>query len=368
MRKNIISVMATLAFLPAVSFAAAPTLTEVLDASGVTLAGHASGSYSYSHVGISGGGGSASDNTFTFDQAQLMISKLPTEGFGAVVDVYAGQDVKGGTYNYASGTAGTITAPISALIYPTGAFNTFSGGSQEINLHQAYVQYASGGLTIIGGKFATLAGYEVAADGANTNATRSLLYGQQAFTLTGVRAGYKVSDMFTAYVGLSNSAAGGTTLDTDNKKVTELGIALAPVTGLTVNVTDYIGTDGTVKTNLLDLVTAYTVGDLSLALNADHNTFKDSGVVDVKNTGVALYANYQVTKAFRAGIRGEYLQSKDDIAVTKIKRKEVTLTGGYAAAKNFDLVADVRRAEVKADGSPTKGSLTTAVLKAVYKF
>src|SRR3569833_4215926 len=130
MRKNIIVAMASLAFLPAVSFAAAPTLSDVLDASGISITGHASGSFAYNHISGDGvGGGSASNNQFTFDQAELTISKLPAEGFGALVDVYAGQDVSGGTYNYtdivssalAGGALGGGSVNGHQTILPTGS-------------------------------------------------------------------------------------------------------------------------------------------------------------------------------------------------------------------------------------------------------
>lgn len=359
MRKNLIAIMSGLAFLPAVGHAAAPTLGEVLDASGITATGHATGSYSYIHS--ESGGSSSSSNSFGFDQAELTVSKLPTSGFGALVDVFAGQDVTG-SYNYSAG------------------FNTFGGGG-EVNLHQAYVQYATGGLTVIGGKFATLAGSEVASDVLNSNATRSILFTQQPFTLTGVRAGYKFNDMVTAYVGANNNS-GGATVDSDNQKTTELGLALAPITGLTINLTDYIGTESNSKINLADLVVGYTVGGLSLGLNADYNTSKNNpnsgasliGVTPGDKTefsGVALYANYQITPAFRAGLRGELTQSKDKTADTKGKAKEITLTGDYSLAKNFDLLGDVRyqkgdAADYTSGSDGDKG--IAAVVKAIYKF
>jgi hypothetical protein len=353
MRKNIMFAMASLAFLPAVGHAAAPTLGEVLDASGITATGHASASYAYQNLKPSGGTSSAT-NTYGFDQAELLVSKLPAEGFGALVDVFAGKDVVGGNYNYG------------------GGFNTFGGGG-EFNLHQAFVQYATGGLTVIGGKFATLAGSEVASDVLNSNATRSILFGQQPFTLTGVRAGYKFSDLVTVYGGLSNSAGGAVT-DGNDQKTVELGVALAPVAGLTVNVTDYIGNEGGAgnKTNLLDLVVGYTLGNLSLGLNADYNTVKESGAgIDTKFSGAAIYANYTILPTFRAGIRGEFTQAKDDTASTKGKASEVTLTGDYIASKNFDLVGDLRfnkgiPAATTSAGDSDKG--TAFVVKAIYKF
>ncbi|MES2491048.1 MAG: outer membrane beta-barrel protein, partial [Pseudomonadota bacterium] len=362
-----------LAFLPAVSFAAAPTLSEVLDASGITLSGNVSGSYAYKKIDNTAGiGADGALNQFTLDQVHLTIAKQPSEGFGGLVDVFAGQDVSGNTYNY-----GLSFPAAGNVFYPTGAFQNFGGGS-DYNLHQAYVSYATGGLTVIAGKFATLAGYEVASDAANSTATRSMIYAVQPFTLTGVRAGYKFNDMVTAYVGLSNSTGGATNEAAagDPQKTTELGLALAPVKGLTVNLTGYIGTEAgnDTKTRLLDAVVAYSVGDLTVAANTDYFTYKQGGNKDTL-AGTALYANYQLTKTFRAGVRGEMIRVTQNGAflalapVNKAKGSAVTLTGTYSAAKNFDLVTDLRYAVLKDDdGLSQKQKDSTAVVKAVYKF
>ncbi|HVT35996.1 MAG TPA: outer membrane beta-barrel protein [Nevskiaceae bacterium] len=347
--------------LPALSQAAAPTLSDVLDASSISVTGHATGSYAYQKVNPPAPAASSAVNSFGFDQAELMVSKLPASGFGAAVDVFAGQDVTGGSINYGGLPGGAPTV---------AAFNKFGAGG-EINLHQAYVQYATGALTVIGGKYATLAGSEVASDVLNSNATRSILFDNQPFTLTGVRAGYKFSDMITGYLGFANSA-GGATADFNDQKTTEIGVALAPLTGLTVNVTDYIGNEGAAgsgnKTNLLDLVVGYTAGDLNVGLNADRNTSHGPAAVDLTFTGVALYANYQVMPSFRAGRRGEITTTKDDVAATKTKQDEVTLTGDYSGGKNFDLVTDLRYDALKFEPSGSTAHAVTFLTKAIFKF
>lgn len=253
MRKNIIVAMASLAFLPAVSFAAAPTLGEVLDASGISVTGHVSASYAYSANQVTTfdpatislapagapGAYTGQSNSFTLNQANLSISKLPAEGFGAAVDVYGGQDA--------------------------GKLNNFGSGS-DFNLHQAYVQYATGGLTVMGGKYSGLAGAEVVSDAANSNVTRSLLFNIQPVTLTGLRGSYKFNDMVTATVGVNNSAT-GVTQDLNTQKTVEAGVALAPVKGLTINLANYYGNENTSGndnkgdfSNLFDVVVGYMSG------------------------------------------------------------------------------------------------------------
>jgi predicted porin len=205
--------------------------------------------------------------------------------------------------------------------------------------------------------------------------------------------------MFTGYFGVSNAVVPAAlpiipgvalgfpnTVDYNPQKTLEAGVALAPVKGLTISVTDYRGTEGIrvlggggidLKVNLLDAVVAYTLGDLSLAYNFDYNTSKNNdGTSNAKFLGHALYANYQITPKIRAGVRGELTSAWDSVAGgPKNKRNEVTLTGDYSAAKNFDLVSDVRYANVQNDavfaavtGGNPNGHQLSYVLKAVYKF
>jgi len=125
-----------------------------------------------------------------------------------------------------------------------------------------------------------------------------------------------------------------------------------------------------VKNTLLDAVVTYSIGDLSVAYNGDFNTSKlKDNTSNAKYLGHALYANYQVTKTIRAGVRGELTSAWDSVAGgPKVKRNAVTLTGDYSATKNFDLVSDVRYAGVQNDGTYGDAHQTTFVVKAVYKF
>jgi len=146
------------------------------------------------------------------------------------------------------------------------------------------------------------------------------------------------------------------------------------------------------KSNLIDLTASYVMGDLSLGLNADYSKLTDKNAYGLATTaktrksGGALYANYQVTKEFRAGLRGEYLKKKYLETASSAfdydqKQSEVTLTGGYSFSKNFDLLGEVRHDNSKYSGAytgdvggfvdnaaNTKNGNTTMVVKAIYKF
>lgn len=351
-----------LALLPAVSHAA-PTLSEVLDASGITATGYVSGGY---QTGFNKGnqlGGRAFDtktDSFILNQAALSISKLPTEGFGAFANVIVGEDAK------------AINA-------------SYGDGSGNFDLTQAYLQYAVGNFTVIGGRYVTLAGYEVINDSLNPHISRSYLF-QNAEPLvhTGVRTSYKFSDVVTGYLGLNNSAYSGAASDSNKQKTIEVGAAITPIAPLSIGIYDYYGIDqpdgvDQQKTNYLDIVAAYKVSDaFTVGLNGDYAKFYSKGAAPGSSiTGVAGYASYQFTDQW--GLRGrvEYAKLKAD--GTKDQDVETyTLTGVYSPAKSFDLLAEVRYDTasdkrfpdgVTPAGAPQlKDSQGDVAVKAIYKF
>ena len=145
----------------------APSLFDVLTASGLTESGYVAASYYHSNGYNTDHEFDDKHDTFQLDQAALTVAYQPKEGFGALVDVAAGEDMK--ILNAAEGSNP----------------NTF-------DIIQGFVQYTKGPLTIIGGKFVTLAGAEVIAPTGNTNFSRSFLFYAEPLTHTGVRATYAV--------------------------------------------------------------------------------------------------------------------------------------------------------------------------------
>ncbi len=68
-----------------------------------------------------------------------------------------------------------------------------------------FLQYAAGPLTVMAGKFVTLAGAEVINPTLNTNYSRSLLFfDSEPLTHTGIRASYAVTDTITVTGGVNN--------------------------------------------------------------------------------------------------------------------------------------------------------------------
>lgn len=361
MRKSIsLLAAAGLAALPALSFAAAanttPTLTQVLGASGVTAGGYLDAGYGATFLA-----GPGDTNSFSFNQAALTLAMQPTEGFGGLVNVSLGEDAK------------TING-----FYGDNAGNNFA-------LTQAYVQYATGGLTVIGGRYVSEAGSESIDQTQDANITRSFLYGLQPRVQTGVRASYKINDMVGVFGGVSNAAltalslgsfgafplpGGAVSVDANPQKAIEVGVKLAPMAGTSVKLSHYRDTTGTDATpgnriDVTDLVAELQATQaLSFGLNADYvHSPSTAGSVVIK--GAALYASLQFCDQLKGSLRGEYVRAQGFTASPAIL-KELTYTVDYTAAKNFNLLAEYRYNRGTAGAG--KAIASQVGVKAIYSF
>jgi hypothetical protein len=358
--------------LPIMARAAGPTLDDVLTNSGITEAGHISASYT---GGFNKGQTLAyrafdsDSNSFELNQAAFTLSKLPTEGFGGLVNVTAGSDAQ------------VING-------------SYGNGHGDFALTQGYLQYATGPFTIIGGRYVTLAGAEVIDDSQDANISRSLLFTlAEPLVHTGLRASYAITGTTTAYLGVNNSAVSGAELDADKTKTIESGLAYASADKkLGAAVYDYYGVDsnatvfgvpGGVKTNYLDLDLSYQLTDkLQLVANGDYFRFVGNGA-DGYAGGVAVYANYQFTDAWKGSLRGEYLATKSVLAPAtsdgKSHIEEITATVGYSPVKAVTLLGEFRYDFSGDKEFPNPGNDTTTFsdfsksqgdveLKAIYSF
>ncbi|HEY6239593.1 MAG TPA: outer membrane beta-barrel protein [Burkholderiales bacterium] len=380
MKKLLIASAVSAAFAaPATALAQArvPTLSQVLDASGVSVNGYIDAAYSYANrniqaappAGFSDRVFDSQNNSFDLHQFGLTVAKTPKEGFGGVVNLTIGSDAQ------------VIHS------FPETTASTF-------DLTQAYGQYSAGALTLMAGKFTTLAGTEVIASTGNVNFSRSILFGAIPFTHTGVRASYAPSDTVTVYGGLNN---GWDQLTDGNRgKTLELGATLNPLKPLTVTVSGYFGQEsasaGGVQTgtgpqgmrNALDAVANYIISNsMSVGAEVLYVSQENTAVGTAKYNGAAGYFTYMLNSRWRAVARAEMFDDKNGFhfntspfatgTATGVKYKEVTLTLSYLPNASIELRGEVRgdRASssvfVDSDGSAAK-SLLTAALQAIYKF
>jgi hypothetical protein len=379
MKRNLLNslILAALA-VPGVALAAdapaaapaVPTLSSILDASGISVTGDLDFSYS----SLSGTGQFTSGtndrvfdyahNSFTMQALDLTIAKQPTEGYGGLVDLTLGKD------------ASTIASSGTNM------------ANQTYDLTQAFVQYAAGSWTTIAGKFITQAGQEYIKSAANTNFSRSILFGYAIpFTHTGFRSTYKISDAVSLMGGVNNGWDEANDLH-PNKNV-ELGLMLTPTKSIVLNVMDHYGTEqvtfGTAgvqgKRNLLDVVATYAVTDnLNFALNYDGGSQENvtslvnASLIKAKWSGVAAYANYQINDLWRLSARGETFNDTDGYRTGVVQKwKEATLTVGYAPNKNVELRGEVRhdtsdKASFAYNDGIARKAQSSLGLEAIYKF
>jgi Putative beta-barrel porin-2, OmpL-like. bbp2 len=349
---------------------------DLLDATGLTLTGYVAASY-YASNGYPSNVHQfdVDHNTFQLDQANVSVAYQPKEGFGALVDVIAGEDAK--------------------------ILHTFEDGNHDsFDIRQAFLQYATGPFTAMAGKFVTLAGAEVLNPTQNTNFSRSLLFFySEPMTHTGVRAAYALNDTITLTGGVNNGW--NTTSTNFGSKTGEVGVAWAPASKLfALSGAAYFG-----KTRFPDNATAFYEGEktlidvvatynatsaLTLVLNFDWDQ-QQNGIVDqfgghhdASWNAAALYVNYAINDQWRVSVRAEYLDDKDGFATglgVSQTLKEGTVTFGYSPVKSFELRAEFRydksgagtptffRTEAaQAAGTPDSDNLSEFALQGIYKF
>jgi hypothetical protein len=340
-----------------------PSLADVLTASGITATGYVDGTFDT--LSYSGTGSPADYNTFTFQQAALTLAYQPKTGFGALVNVIAGQSPYSPNYSLYTPVSGTGTS---------------------FYVLQGYAQYATGPLTLMVGKFTTLAGAEVVAPNGNTNVTRSLLFAYEPVTHTGVRAAIAASDTVTVTLGVNNGwFYDGAGASNTSSKTGELGVTFTPSKAFTLAAVGYYGRDcayglasecgsrTTVGTaSLLDVVATYNVSDaLSLVGSIDYGTFKPSLGTSANWTGYAAYVNYNINDMWRFSLRGEYFDDHDgfETGTPKTKLDEGTLTFAFMPDKHFEFRIEGRYDDYKYGGSGAPESkVTGGWLEALYKF
>jgi hypothetical protein len=309
------------------------------------------------------------NNSFVLHQLGLTIAKQPKEGFGGLVNFTVGSDAQ----------------VIHSFPEPSVASNGLLGtATSPFDITQGYLSYSKGSLTVIGGKFTTLAGTEVIASTGNNNVSRSILFGAVPFTHTGLRASYAPSDTFTLYGGLNNGW--DEMQDPNRQKTLELGASFNPVKPLTMTVSAYVGDEPAGTSNgerdLLDFVLNYAVND-GLSLGVEALTFKQDipGGSTAKYNGLAFYGSSLLNTQWRVSARIEYFDDKNGFhfntvdttgGALGVKYYEGTLTLAYLPTKEVELRTEVRgdKADqnVYVDGGSTSKTLMTFGLQGLYKF
>jgi hypothetical protein len=219
------------------------------------------------------------------------------------------------------------------------------------------VQYAYGPLTVIAGKYVTLAGAEVINPTQNTNFSRSLLFTEsEPLDHTGVRATYAIGDTLSIIAGINNGW--NVTSTSYGSKTGEAGLAWTPSKSFSLSTSAYFGKTeylpGTsvlvdADRTLVDLVATYNATSaLTFIMNIDWDRQDQAfgaGSTNATWYGAAGYLNYAFNDRWRVSIRGEYLDDCDGLITAAPNGQhlwEGTVTVGYAPTPHFELRVEGR--------------------------
>lgn len=341
-----------------------PSIADIIAGSGLTATGYVSGTYSFQTYSVTGTPDKPRDtNDFVLQQAAFTLADQPTAGFGALVNVLAGQDIYTPNYSPVSGASKTKT---------------------EFQLAQAYVQYIGGPVTVIAGKFVTLAGAEVLASTGNTNITRSLLYSFEPVTHTGVRLTYALNDQINLIVGANNGWIYSDEVSAGTGKTLEAGVAWTPSKTFTWSLQGYTGEDtnfaGTTSHHsLVDTAATWNVTSALSVVGSidwgevDRHPF-GSGAGTPQNAdwfGIAGYINYAISDTWRVSGRAEYFNDgrgylTDVGPGASNKLYEGTLDFGFAPVKNVELRFEGRYDQY--DHTGVQERVAQGWVEALYKF
>lgn len=263
--------------------------------------------------------------------------------------------------------------------WPTANFN-------GVDVTNAYLSGSTGPLTLIVGKFSTLAGAEVLESPSNADISRSILFGYAIpFTHTGARLTYAVSPAFSAIAGINNgwdntkgngtgakTVEGGLAYTNKNLTLTTQGYSGTEQTAygyhhgiIDVNgiPNDYTGVTG--RRQVIDAVAVYKAGPvLTLSANYDSGSQANASLLDGAGAaqldafgapltgtaawnGAAGYASAAVSSKLTLSGRYEVFRDLAGYRTGYAQRwSEGTLTLAYAPAASLSF-----RLEGRADRS-----------------
>ena len=302
----------------------ATKLADLLASTGITATGYVAASYYYSSDDSTYHEFDTAHDTLQIDQGAVTLAYQPKQGFGALVNLMAGEDARF-INEQQNGTHGAF------------------------DLTQAYLQYATGPLTVIGGRFLTLVGAESESPALNTNFSRSLVYFAEPITHTGLRATYAATDTVSVIAGINEGW--NTISNSYSSKTGELAFLYTPNKIVSFSAQGYVGKDSAYDATrtLIDLIATYNATEsLTLILNYDRGQQQQRPALDTDRpnlnwNAVAGYVNYAFNSQWRVSLRGEVLDDQGGFVTgTAETIEEGTATLGYAPVKSFEARLEAR--------------------------
>jgi hypothetical protein len=261
---------------------------------------------------------------FTLNQATLYANINAKEKYGAYINLTAGSDA--------------------------GVMKSFGSNTDQFDVTQAYFRFQSGKTTFIAGKFTTLAGAEVLDSRVTPVFSRSILFYNEPFTHTGLRATFAPSDKFGITIGANNGW--DQMKDTNTDKTYEVGLSVTPSMAFSLYLNYYDGKEGPIGASadrsLVDLVVNWNIGDkVGLTFNYDDGTQKGAlgGLTptDASWNGWAAYFKYKFSDTWNFLLRTEDFDDKDGFKTGVVQKwKETTVALAFTPTKTAEIRFEVR--------------------------
>jgi hypothetical protein len=366
---------------------------------GITLSGYVDTSYTEQFAGRGTGSGAGQaalrqfdtqNDNFNINAVKIALEKaLPDKNEWAAgfrIDTIYGADAR-----YLGDAGFQSPSPV------TGQGTPAAVNGSGLALEQALVKFripVGNGLDIYAGKFVTFLGYEVIESPANPNFSRGLLFTNAIpLTHTGVYADYKFNDTFEAKFGVvdgwnnsqsyavpnSDYSFGGKSITGQlninapgkNANITQSFIYTPQDSG-PGEATGAVAGDGGVF--VYDIWGNWTPtfdknGNTTLGFNIDYGDNGKSWY------GLALYAQYKLTKVISLCARGEYLHGDASLdpkfgapGITSDDFSE-TLTASFAVWDNLLTRVEYRFDDLSNPGTGGGSTVQNEIsLEAVYSF
>jgi hypothetical protein len=256
--------------------------------------------------------------------------------------------------------------------------------TDKIDIQELYASYlfdiGENGLLVKAGKMATLAGAEVIEEKDNWNISRSFLYGYAIpITHTGVRANYKINDIYDFTFGVNR---GWDTFRHDNNDSVSyearLGAALSEKLNLGATVIAGPEQEDHDRNNrrLLDLVATYKFNDkltgmLNLDIADEEKAANDGG--KARWQGLEAYLKYDCNEKLSFAWRGEAFQDKGGSRTGDRQNLfENTVTAQYKFRENLigrlEYRHDRSNEDVFAQGNGFSGNQNTIAASLMITF
>ena len=302
-------------------------------------------------------------NGVTLQQAGIPLAYQPQQGFGGLMTPVAGSDPN-------------IFAP-------------YGWTPHSFAIPQAYLQYAAGSLTVMGGSFIELAGAENIFSYNDTTFSRSILWGYaEPFTVTGLRVSYIPNNQLTLVGGINNGW--DNIRDASRQKTIELGASYTfnPKFSLAAyaysgqqRVAERTSSGPTGQRTLIDLIATFNVtNQLSFVVNYDgvlqtKAALPNGTIAKAVWQGIAGYVNYQLNQKWRTSLRGEIFSDRNGYRTGVAQTwDELTVTLSYFPIKNLEFRAETRRDFSNVSSFLNKNDITTShnqqsfALEGIFRF